>query len=425
MSLLYPECLLNEDSRGRVKISKWVQAALHPAYEFVFYLSALFTAAWASGNAAEIMQVVNGTTPFSAIGDVLLFVGLTTMLHGINRWAVLIQREAAAQSTENVREQLLEETSRLRWLVRTMPEEGFLNALGSRYALATSVARTVLETGESVPPEQIAKVIRFVLFAYAETAQRFDGTQGEMYHANIMVYHPRDEIREIDAGNRLREHLIFERDEIGIDRLGGVLALRTDLAVKTKEESSDNFAMDDTLSRLTLAIREEAEGANGKSFLLPGAPRAWYRRKADAYLNTDKLVEWYSENCVRDEYVESQIRKYFGEGNSGIGSLVSYPLSYNEGPEDNLSLEAHYHTVLRNAKGLERPIGVLNIHRASPGILREDAEVGRYFQHVVRPLRILCTRLLYKLRDAEEAEYETWNNLVDVEAPIEEGDADK
>jgi len=145
-----------------VRISKWVQAALHPAYEFVFYLSALFTAAWASGNAAEITGVVAGTTSFGAISDVLLLVALTTVLHSINRWALLIQREAAARSTGNVRNQLLaetdnllEETAQLRHLVRTMPEGGFLDELGAKYMIASNAAGTVLEADEVVPAGQV------------------------------------------------------------------------------------------------------------------------------------------------------------------------------------------------------------------------------------------------------------------------------
>ena len=419
MSLLYPECLLNEDSRGRVRISKWVQAALHPAYEFVFYLSALFTAAWASGNADEITGVVAGTTSFGAISDVLLLVALTTVLHSINRWALLIQREAAARSTGNVRNQLLaetdnllEETAQLRHLVRTMPEGGFLDELGAKYMIASNAAGTVLEADEAVPAGQVILAIRIVLNAYAEAAQHFDDNVDETYHANVMTYHGIDEVQSAGASNHLQEDLAFERRETSIDLFSGVLDLRTDLAIQTTSNVGGTTQRDESLPNLVLAIRQKVEDDNGQSYLLPGAPRAWHQRKADAYVNTDELVTWYVENCVYDEYVEQQIKAYFNRDDSKVGSLVSYSLAYNEGSDDEIPVDEHRHELIKDS-GSEKPIGVLNIHRASTGILRDDPEAGPYFHLVARPLRLLCTRMLYKLREAEIRKYGAWKNLTD------------
>jgi hypothetical protein len=403
-----------------VRISRYVQVALHPIYEVVFYLAALFTAAWASGNAAEITNVVAGTTSFGAIADVLLLVTLTTVLHAINRWAVLIQREAAARSTGNVRSQLmsetdnlLEETAQVRRMVRTMPDEGFLDELGAKYMIASNAAGAILEADEEVESWEVVQAICIVLNALAEAAQHFDDRVDETYHVNIMTYHSIDDIREADAVERLQSDLTFERNEVSVDRFSGVLDLRANLSIQTTTEVGGTIRVDESIPNLVLAIREEVENENGQSFLLPGAPRAWNQRKADAYRDTDELVEWYTNNCVYDEDVERQIRAYFERADNGIGSLVSYALAYNEGEDDEIPANEHRHELLVSEDQLEKPIGVLNIHRASPGILRDNPEAGPYFHLVTRPLRLLCTRLLYKLAEVESEMYGTWENLTD------------
>jgi len=121
------------------------------------------------------------------------------------------------------------------------------------------------------------------------------------------------------------------------------------------------------------------------------------------------LLSWYESDCVPDKHVKNAIRDYFNQSNNSIGSFVAAALIYNQ--EGKKETEQSNADDLYRDDEIEVPIGVLNIHRRSGGILKDYPHAGDYFLGITRPLRILLTRLLYLLREVEGDEYGNWINL--------------
>jgi hypothetical protein len=121
------------------------------------------------------------------------------------------------------------------------------------------------------------------------------------------------------------------------------------------------------------------------------------------------LLSWYESDCVPDKHVKNSIQDYFNQSNNLIGSFVAVALIYNQEGEKETE-QGNIDNLYRKDE-IEVPIGILNIHRRSEGILKDYPHAGDYFLGVTRPLRILLTRLLYLLREVEENKYGNWINL--------------
>jgi hypothetical protein len=306
-----------------------------------------------------------------------------------------------------------------------MPPTDFLEFASYRFAKSENDVATLLVLPHEQRTADILKsALRVVLDNFAEVARAFDGKPSEAYHANIMTYHPPSEIAaNTQFKHALSERLLFPRFQASINKNQGVLDLRTDLAIVTTNEPESGVEPDSVIRPVALAIPDplsaKIEGQK-KYYTLPGAPIAWTQRKADGYAKTDELLDWYKRKCVRDEDVEQNIREYFQDESLGIGSLTSFALMFNEEKEDDTVLpsKAMSNLLLKTEAGFqfatedtldgndldgndEAPIGVLNLHRKSPGILKGDERAGPYFVSATRPFRILCTRLLYLLRAVE------------------------
>jgi len=297
-----------------------------------------------------------------------------------------------------------------------MPPENFLDAFGRVFRKMENTVQSLL-IGNPPDPELIRFSIRVLLENFAEIAQLFDGNPSEAYHANVMTYHSPSEFRgQPQLVEALQDRLTFARAGVDVTRMKGILDLRCDLSTRTTGPTEDSAEPDPSLSPLVLGIPDmirEGGTESGQYYALPGAPIAWANRHADQYANTEELLDWYQTNCVKDDFVEEEIRLYFEEGNPEIGSFLACSLIYDEGSEDPIDSDLAIDDLLRNDDDVEVPIGVLNIHRSSGGILKDNREAGEYFLAVTRPLRILCTRLLYLLREVEDEKHGTWWNLTE------------
>lgn len=300
--------------------------------------------------------------------------------------------------------------------IRTMPPENFLDAFGRVFREMENIVQSLL-IGDPPDPELVRRSIRVLLENFAEIAQLFDGNPSDAYHANVMTYHSPSEYEgQPQVAEALQSRLRFARGIADVKRMKGILDLRHDLSTRTPLPNEDSAELDPSLSPLVLGIppmMREGETESGRYYALPGAPIAWAKRYADQYANTEELLDWYQTNCVKDDFVEKEIRSYFAEGEPEVGSFLACSLIYDEGSEDPIDPDLAIDDLLRDDNGVEVPIGVLNLHRASEGILKDNPEAGEYFLSVTRPLRILCTRLLYLLRQVEDEEHGTWWNLTE------------
>jgi len=419
MSVLYPERAFYQDDGGRVHVSDFFQVFLNPIFEIFFYTLALVTATLGSVYATDIKARISGTNENVNLDLVILLALVTTLFYAAQRWATLIQKEAVSRSTENVRKELLESSNELKEFVRTMPPESFLEVVGRLHVRADNLLRVLLDSSVPVQQETIRFALRTVLDYIAEAARTFDDKTTERYHANIMIYHPPTEFSEAETADRLQKRLVFERDATSIQLSQGVLDLRTDLAIRTSNEAGAEPKMDLSLSPFLLAIPNLIREPDGdrRFYTLPGAPLAWARKSADQYSDVDALLGWYQNECVPDAAVASQMRAYFNGEDSGIGSFAAYALVFNEQNyiqqrDEAVHVDESVYDLTLDEDGSEVPIGVLNIHRASAGILRGDSKAGPYFMRATRPLRVICTHLLYLLRKTEQEQYGIWENLL-------------
>lgn len=418
MKFLYPKGAFRQDDNGRVHVSSFFQVFLNPIYEILFYVLAFVTATLGSVYATDIKALIAGTNENTNLDLIILLAIVTTLSYAGQRWAILIQKEAAARSTDNVREKLLQAGNELEEFVRTMPPESFLEVIGRLHVRADNLLRVLLDSPDPVQKETIQFALRTVLDYIAEAARTFDDKTTERYHANIMIYHPPDEFLDIAVAEVLQNRLAFERDSASVRRNRGVLDLRTDLAIQTSNTSGAEPKVDDSMSPFLLAIPKQIQEPDGnrRFYTLPGAPLAWARKSADEYSDVDELLTWYEEECVRDDAVAAEMSAYFYHEDTKIGSFAAYALVFNEQDykqqsDEAVNVDESVYNLITDADDKELPIGVLNIHRASSGILRGDPKAGPYFTRATRPLRVICTHLLYLLKEAEEEQLGTWKNL--------------
>jgi hypothetical protein len=427
MSLLLPDRLLPEDEDGNVSAKlSWARS---PLYEPVLYLFVLVTGVYGSIHGPMILDglgsFVGPSSPdFNPEATrFTLLAGITSLLYGLQRWSLLLQREAQNRTYNNSQQRLedstdrLEESTReLRLEIRTMPPENFLDAFGQVFRKMENTVQSLL-IGDPPDPELVRRSIRVLLENFAEIAQLFDGNPSEAYHANVMTYHTPSEFKEQpQVAEALQRRLTFARGSADVRRTRGILDLRCDLSTRTPAPTEDSAEPDPSLSPLVLEIPNpirEGGVESGRYYALPGAPIAWANRYADQYANTEELLNWYQTHCVKDDFVEQEIRSYFAEEDPEIGSFLACSLIYDEGSEDPIDSDLVIDDLRQDENDVEVPIGVLNLHRASGGILKDNPEAGEYFLTVTRPLRILCTRLLYLLREVEHEKHGTWWNLTE------------
>lgn len=427
MSLLLPDRLLPEDEEGNVSAKlSWARS---PLYEPVLYLFVLVTGVYGSIHGSVILDGLGSFTGPSSpdfnpeATRFTLLAGITSLLYGLQRWSLLLQREAQNRTYNNSQQRLEESTDRLeestrelRSEIRTMPPENFLDAFGRVFRKMENTVQSLL-IGESPDPSLVRFSIRVLLENVAEIAQLFDGNPSEAYHTNVMTYHSPSEFKgQPQLVEALQDRLTFARAGVDVMRMRGILDLRCDLSTRTTDPTEDSAEPDPSLSPLVLGIPDiirEGGIESGRYYALPGAPIAWANRYADQYANTEELLDWYQTRCVKDDFVEQEIRSYFEEGDPEIGSFLACSLIYDQGSEDPINPDLAIDDLLRDEHGVEMPVGVLNLHRASEGILKDNPEAGEYFLTVTRPLRILCTRLLYLLRRVEHEEHGTWWNLTE------------
>jgi len=253
-------------------------------------------------------------------------------------------------------------------LIRTMPPSDFLFAFRDIYQNCAGALNAAI--AELNNRESIEKAIRIVCKGVAILAQRFDGASAHfVYAANVMHYRP---ISELDARDlkEIRARLRFVEPEMDISTLDGVLDLDPSLSTATRTDDQES---DTELMPLALPVPHVRKTEDQKWRVLPGAPLAFCQEAIDGYGDTGTLGSWCREQGF-SHGVAQEVEAYFRERSSTVRSFISLPIvRFDESAE---------------------VLGVLNIHRNQPNLLKEKQPAEQF-----EPLTVPFVAILVQLLD--------------------------
>jgi len=280
----------------------------------------------------------------------------------------------------SVDKQRVESEKRLEETIRTMPPRGFVLEF-ARYFEQCHKAVRALEKEEKATREQIRPIVRVVLSSIAHLARRFDGAEGSMYAANIMLYYLNAQSWRDNSGVTSELSIKFVERDTATERLP-VLVMDKTLSASTKSVPSGTQPDPDMndLPDIALPVPNEDQGGrtdDGKRWrVLPGAPLTFFTLEPNAYQDTEELGKWCREHGDFSESVCSQVDQYFGQelAKSGIRSFASIPIA---SVDDKIA------------------IGVLNLHCNRVGILNDPGAPSQFFP-LVRPFTTLLADSLRK-----------------------------
>jgi hypothetical protein len=296
----------------------------------------------------------------------------------------LLQHRAAEADRKAAQESLERRSAELADLIRTMPPGEFLSYFAELHRYAELARRIALSSGGDLADIELA--IRYVLEVVALLAREFDreADPDVRYAANLMEFWPEHELLDTDLPVllprlRLMHPGWFVRD------LRGVLVLRRELSAVAEADEPEGRP-DPKLPEIALPVPlpkdERAAPLPGETFsrwrVLPGAPMAFVRGELEVYTGADDMVDWCRRQGAFDPEVIAGIQTHFSHRDQhGIVSFASFPIYLS---------------------GLPRtPLGVLNVHRNTGGMLREK-NLAAQFAALLDPFRAILADLLVALR---------------------------
>lgn len=252
---------------------------------------------------------------------------------------------AKAIADGRARRGLLNETSRIRNSVETLPDRAFRDAylsaaVESAWILNNLAPRQLrVEVGEG----DLKVLIRVQLQALVELATSYGGVAARTtYAANVMTFVPALSAApwfspEQDALLR------FIPKSFNREHLAGLLLLDPELSVSSASQGEPDPAM----RAFALPVPRQAEDSRGRLLVLPGAPLAYVTGEAEGYSDTETLGDWFRKRASFSDETVEQVLEYFGsERGKQSRSFMSIPLDY-----------------------LDRRVGVLNLHADVPFLL--------------------------------------------------------
>ncbi len=343
-----------------------------PWYQLILTVLGVFTGLFGSLYASNIKS----SFPFYWGDGEISYVALSF-------WCLLILfsilfyfRHAAVHKSQN---KLIDQTIHLETLIKTLPPDGFLTEFSNIYKLCNQAAKEAAFTVDDeteIDIKDIELAIRVVLDGVVALAYVFDGKpHNTRYAANIMCYKEIDKLTEPEIDD-VASRIQFIEPGVNIRELKGVLDL--DPILSTTTETTDPLH-DDDLRNFALPLPENYRSDNGERYrILPGAPMAFELNQMSIYPETNKLAHWCRENGDFSPSLCDTVEAYFSsDAAQKIKSFASMPLcgigNYNK-------------------------IGVLNIHRDTPGLLEEKEPVKQFFP-LMQPFLLLLVELILMLKD--------------------------
>jgi len=275
-----------------------------------------------------------------------------------------------------LRQQAVDESiNELVEVLRSQPPSDLLGVFKETYEKCDRVARV-----ESQPNRaELAKKIRAVLTGLATLARRFDGeAESVRYATNIMIFVPTAHLTPTSAQVKQLEAFLLHRDpETSLEKYRGILLLEHELSTVVPSGDPDM-----EVKRIAFQIPHTAnlKTSGGKWRVIPGAPMAFIKGDCDGYADANRLTEWVRANSVLGDDFVRALDKYFREHGAQVQSFVSLALSDGSGSE---------------------PLGVVNIHRNRPDMLRAEQKL-KHFLPLVAPFVLLLHGLVKEWTEIPE-----------------------
>lgn len=297
-------------------------------------------------------------------------------------------------------QELRSSISRVHELVRTLPTPEFSFKLSANFydAMAGTFA---LESDPDVDASKLAEQIRLVLDAINGLAVSFDEEVGgdQRYATNLTIHFPCSDLDHAARADLVADAELLFWPETTLDNCSGVLLL-------DPEWTTDNTNPEDAspdphfANRIAFPIhKDDPEKPDTIRRILPGAPLACRKLEVIAVKDTPTFIKECGDRKRFDLLGETitKIKEYFEDGDGKrIGSFVSLPVVYTVYEEDK--------------SPVKKCIGVVNIDRTEPGILRQEymdakspprVQPSQHFYRVINPYLALLARLAIKIRELE------------------------
>ena len=208
-------------------------------------------------------------------------------------------------------------------------------AIFTKFATLYANCRAAVRVGDSKE-----KRVRLILSEIASLAQALDEVS-EQYSATLMRFQ-----------ERLPEAKVLFPSGAPVS---GYLVLTKELSAR----SGDPEREDPNVDSMALEIPSKHRLHDNRLLVLPGAPKAYATGEPNHFIDTRKLTRWCARHGSYPPHVVETVSKFFR--NSRVGGFASIPVKPVDG-------EAQW---------------VLNVHRASPGLLRGRE---RAYYALLRPL---------------------------------------
>lgn len=361
---------------------------------------------------------------WGATGFWLLFI-LSALLF----WGRRAAENRADRRDREVRRELIADqeaaVEKLRDDLRTMPPDPFLNHYYGTYEHIHSSYAPAIDAvkrgGASykVKSELIREVIQTALMGLATLARRFDEDDEDRYAANCMVYVKSSAISDAQEEdvNARPKHV---PKDVGVKQLRGFLDFRQDLSVVSGEQSemrqlegssTNENHIDENHPSVCYGIPiEHLRDVEGKPEpsrkwrIGPGAPHTLLTGDPGLFENTDAIETWMRENTTLGVEPRTDTMRYIeDDAEPRIGSFLSLPLSMSEsGPSE-----------CDHFLDPRLPIGVVNIHRSRPGLLRGRDKSLKYYHITALSILSILSDLLKAMAILENNEHRIWSHLAD------------
>lgn len=275
------------------------------------------------------------------------------------------------KETNAKQKELIDATTELKKLILTMPPARFLGTTMQRIEGCLAIL-TEVSKEQAISLENLTKCINVILKHILLAAIDFDDVDpNTRYAANIMLFKPCTN-EDFERNMKSLKFSFMDRS-----RLLGVLEMKTRWSVATRRDDAQSETPDSRLAEFSLPVpsKEHKETEDHRWRTLPGAPLSYISEKPNYYRDTKSLMQWMEKQKEFPQSVIDELNQYFqSEIGQLIQSFASFPI----------------------IKGNEC-IGVLNIHRNSPGILRTYEDGGeRDFATLMQPFCAILYLILCK-----------------------------
>jgi hypothetical protein len=223
----------------------------------------------------------------------------------------------------------------------------------------------LIESNGEDPTEKLVHILRTIcVLTSTYINQSHQGKEKEIYRANIMIYIPWEDHRDIIEKLKKNEEEWIHLKTIDLERIAGVLHLVPDLMFEENPTTPDAKA--DKSITLPVILKSEKPL---KMVNIPGAPMAF----VETWYDFPDVRNYSTYNYLGDAEIEDA-KNYWEKKEPNIRSFLSLAIPKKWSIEEDEPRS-------------EKFIGVLNIDCSTPNILGTDQEYYATFMSLMYPIQ--------------------------------------